>query len=223
MKREIFFWKNTIVPQNFIHSSSSCLNCLVSQNPKQKPHISALSCESLIENKTAKEMLRSLARAAATHHSWNLKLAPFSSVSHTSRPPKPTTPLKPDPKKSTAAAAAAALYDEQERIRQLAADDKNPSLDVGRNGRPLFTSSPSLSHLSRNDVCTYFKLTYYFSPTSFFIVAFCRTLFVRLRVSLFFFFFFFFILFFFFFFFFLVGYAERCFARWIVWGDGRGV
>lgn len=127
-------------------------------------------------------MLRSLRRAAATHHSWHLKLAPFSSLSHTSRPPKPTPHFKPDPKKSTAtpAAAAAALYDEQERIRQLAADDKNPSLDVGLDGGPLFTSAPSLSHLSRNDVCTYFKLTYYFLPISFFTVAFCRTLFVRL-------------------------------------------
>ncbi|KAK7333158.1 hypothetical protein VNO80_29922 [Phaseolus coccineus] len=105
-------------------------------------------------------MLRSLARAATTHHSWHQKLAPFSSLSRTSRPPKPTTPFKPDPKNPTAnPAAAAALYDEQERIRQLAADDKNPSLDVGPNGRPLFTSAPSLSHLSRNDVRTYFKLT----------------------------------------------------------------
>ncbi|KAK8468632.1 hypothetical protein PHAVU_006G074900 [Phaseolus vulgaris] len=105
-------------------------------------------------------MLRSLARAATTHHSWHHKLAPFSSLSRTSRPPKPTSPFKPDPKNPTAnPAAAAALYDEQERIRQLAADDKNPSLDVGPNGRPLFTSAPSFSHLSRNDVRTYFKLT----------------------------------------------------------------
>jgi len=124
-------------------------------------------------------MLRSLGRAAATHHSWHHKLAPFSSLSHSSRPPKPTTPFKPDPKSPTAAAAAAALYDEQERIRQLAADDKNPSLDVGPNGRPLFTSAPSLAHLSRNDVRTYFKLTYCFPLTSFFVVAFCRTLWVR--------------------------------------------
>ncbi|XP_020211357.1 28S ribosomal protein S29, mitochondrial [Cajanus cajan] len=94
------------------------------------------------------KMLRwSLARAAATH----------SHKNYSSKAPKPTTPFKPDPKK--AAAAAAALIDEQERLRQLAADDNNPSLDVGPNGRPLFTSAPSLSHLSRNDVCTYFKLT----------------------------------------------------------------
>ncbi|CAJ1940137.1 unnamed protein product [Sphenostylis stenocarpa] len=46
---------------------------------------------------------------------------------------------------------------EQERIRQLVVNDKNPSLDVGPNGRPLFTSAPSFSHLSRNDARTYFK------------------------------------------------------------------
>ncbi|CAJ1960511.1 unnamed protein product [Sphenostylis stenocarpa] len=104
-------------------------------------------------------MLRSFARTAATHHSWHHKHAPFSSLSHSSRTPKPTTPFQPDPKKPTSSATAAPLYDEQERIRQLAADDKNPSLDVGPNGRPLFTSAPSLSHLSRNDARTYFKLT----------------------------------------------------------------
>ncbi|RDX94382.1 28S ribosomal protein S29, mitochondrial, partial [Mucuna pruriens] len=110
-------------------------------------------------------MLRSLARAASTHHHhhhhhhpWHPNNATLSSLSHSSKPPKPTPPFKPDPKKPTAAAAAAALFDEQDRLRQLAADDKNPSLDVGPNGRPLFSSAPSLSHLSRNDVGTYFKL-----------------------------------------------------------------
>lgn len=119
-------------------------------------------------------MLRSLARAVATNHRCH---ATFSSLSHSSRPPKPTPPFKPDPKKSAPnAAAAAALIDEQERRRQLDADDKNPSLDVGPNGRPLFSAAPSFSHLSRNDVCTYFKLTYPLYLTSFFVVAFFRTL-----------------------------------------------
>lgn len=126
-------------------------------------------------------MLRSLARAVATNHRCH---ATFSSLSHSSRPPKPTPPFKPDPKKPTAAAAVA-LFDDQERRRQLDADDKNPSLDVGPKGRPLFSAVPSLSHLSRNDVCTYFKLTY--SPlltlfVLFFVVAFCRTPCVRLLV-----------------------------------------
>ncbi|KAG4920514.1 hypothetical protein AAZX31_18G055500 [Glycine max] len=103
-------------------------------------------------------MLRSLARAAATNHRWHHNHATFSSLGHSSRPPKPTPPFKPDPKKPTAAAAVA-LFDDQERRRQLDADDKNPSLDVGPKGRPLFSAVPSLSHLSRNDVCTYFKLT----------------------------------------------------------------
>ncbi|KAM1594600.1 hypothetical protein ACFX10_000992 [Malus domestica] len=42
--------------------------------------------------------------------------------------------------------------------RQLQVDEKDPSLDVGPNGRPLFTSTPTLSQLSRKDTCSYFKL-----------------------------------------------------------------
>ncbi|KAK7305489.1 hypothetical protein VNO77_43395 [Canavalia gladiata] len=102
-------------------------------------------------------MLRSLARAAATHKPSHQKHSKISSLSYSSKPPKPT--FKPDPKKLPPAAAAAdVLFDLQDRLRRLAADDKDPSLDVGPNGRPLFSSAPSLSHLSRNDVCTYFKL-----------------------------------------------------------------
>ncbi|XP_075519707.1 uncharacterized protein LOC142553380 [Primulina tabacum] len=43
------------------------------------------------------------------------------------------------------------------RRRQLAEDDKNPALDVGPNGRPLFTSAPSISSLTIDDVNTYIK------------------------------------------------------------------
>lgn len=56
--------------------------------------------------------------------------------------------------------ADAALSDAQARARLLANDEKNPSLDVGPNGRPLFTSTPSLSLLSRKDTCSYFKFRY---------------------------------------------------------------
>ncbi|CAJ1947864.1 unnamed protein product [Sphenostylis stenocarpa] len=83
-------------------------------------------------------MLWSLGRTTVTHHSWHHKHAPCSSLSHSSRTPKPITPFKSDPKKPTSS---------------------NPSLDVGPNGRPLLTSAPSLSHLSYNDARTYFKLT----------------------------------------------------------------
>ncbi|KAL5580603.1 hypothetical protein UlMin_013045 [Ulmus minor] len=51
----------------------------------------------------------------------------------------------------------AALFDEGSRARKLAAEENNPSLDVGPNGRPLFTSASSLSQLTRKDACTYIK------------------------------------------------------------------
>lgn len=46
------------------------------------------------------------------------------------------------------------------RARRLAEDDRDPSLDVGPNNRPLFTKTPSLSLLTRKDTCTYFKFRY---------------------------------------------------------------
>lgn len=53
-----------------------------------------------------------------------------------------------------------ALSDAQARARQLAADEKDPSLDVGPNGRRLFTSTSSLSLLSHKDACSYCKFRY---------------------------------------------------------------
>ncbi|KAB2607177.1 28S ribosomal protein S29 [Pyrus ussuriensis x Pyrus communis] len=52
----------------------------------------------------------------------------------------------------------AALSGRNSRARQLQADERDPSLDVGPNGRPLFTSTPTLSQLSRKDTCSYYKL-----------------------------------------------------------------
>lgn len=46
---------------------------------------------------------------------------------------------------------------EEQRARLLALDDRNPSLDVGPNGRPLFTSALSLSELTRKDTCAFFN------------------------------------------------------------------
>ncbi|KAJ4972018.1 hypothetical protein NE237_005117 [Protea cynaroides] len=46
------------------------------------------------------------------------------------------------------------LLDEDSRARHLAEDEKDKSLDVGPNGRPLFTSTKFISKLSRKDVCT---------------------------------------------------------------------
>lgn len=47
---------------------------------------------------------------------------------------------------------------EQLRLRMLAEDEKDKSLDVGPNGLPLFTSTPSFSQLTRKDACSYMKL-----------------------------------------------------------------
>lgn len=65
---------------------------------------------------------------------------------------------------SESAAAQADSADDLEsaraRARRLADDDRNPSLDVGPNHRPLFTKTTSLSLLTRKDDCTYFKFRY---------------------------------------------------------------
>ncbi|CAJ2640418.1 28S ribosomal protein S29, mitochondrial [Trifolium pratense] len=105
-------------------------------------------------------MLRSLTRTAATnHHSWRNNLTPtISSLNFSSKSPSKPTPTSKTPASSTAPTADT-FFDEQERLRNLAADEKDPSLNVGPNGRPLFTSASSLSKLTSNDTCTYFKLT----------------------------------------------------------------
>ncbi|KAK2440638.1 28S ribosomal protein S29, mitochondrial [Trifolium repens] len=105
-------------------------------------------------------MLRSLTRTAATnHHSWRNNFTPtISSLNFSSKSPSKPIPTSKIPASSTAATADV-FFDEQERLRNLNADEKNPSLNVGPNGRPLFTSASSLSKLTNNDICTYFKLT----------------------------------------------------------------
>ncbi|GMY10486.1 28S ribosomal protein S29, mitochondrial-like [Fagus crenata] len=130
-------------------------------------------------------MLRSILRAATATSSkpkpqpWTLKPSPIpipmpppsSARNYSSKTPKPTVAKpkkfksKGDAKKSGEDSsfaendADAALSDAQARARLLANDEKNPSLDVGPNGRPLFTSTPSLSLLSRKDTCSYFKFS----------------------------------------------------------------
>ncbi|KAJ9565249.1 LOW QUALITY PROTEIN: hypothetical protein OSB04_001215 [Centaurea solstitialis] len=52
------------------------------------------------------------------------------------------------------------ISDERNRRRLLEEDERNNrSLDVGPNGRPLFTSVDSLSELNRKDACTYMKFS----------------------------------------------------------------
>lgn len=45
----------------------------------------------------------------------------------------------------------------EERLARLAQVSGDKSLDVGPNGRPLFIATPSLSQLSRRDVCHYME------------------------------------------------------------------
>ncbi|KAL7582452.1 hypothetical protein Lser_V15G42134 [Lactuca serriola] len=51
------------------------------------------------------------------------------------------------------------ISDERNRRRLLDEDERDKSLDIGPNGRPLFTSAASLSELSRKDACTYMKFS----------------------------------------------------------------
>ncbi|XP_076911003.1 uncharacterized protein LOC143568839 [Bidens hawaiensis] len=51
------------------------------------------------------------------------------------------------------------ISDEKNRRRLLDEDERDASLDVGPNGRPLFTSATSLAELNRKDACTYMKFS----------------------------------------------------------------
>ncbi|XP_057953324.1 uncharacterized protein LOC131147779 [Malania oleifera] len=106
------------------------------------------------------------ATTVAASSSYSLKL---SHANYSSK--KPTKPSVSKAKKAktkydakadefaTAAVAEAEVFDEDDRARRLAEDEKNKSLDVGPNGRPLFTSAGSISQLTRKDVCTYMKFS----------------------------------------------------------------
>lgn len=74
--------------------------------------------------------------------------------------------------------ADAALFDDNARARRLAADENNPELDVGPNGRPLFTSTPSLSQLTRKDTCSYYKFKYALPVFTYIYLCVCVPVFV---------------------------------------------
>ncbi|KAL9238839.1 hypothetical protein vseg_013212 [Gypsophila vaccaria] len=52
---------------------------------------------------------------------------------------------------------SAEVEGEKLRMRQLAEDEKNKTLDVGPNGAKLFTATSSLSELRRSDACSYMR------------------------------------------------------------------
>ncbi|XP_015583615.1 28S ribosomal protein S29, mitochondrial [Ricinus communis] len=86
---------------------------------------------------------------------------------YSSKPTKPnkknvqkSKPKKPSEEPATANDLEASLFDDgATRAHRLAEEENVPSLDVGPNGRPLFTSTSSLSQLTRKDSCTYFKFS----------------------------------------------------------------
>uniref|UniRef100_A0A2P2JPN9 Small ribosomal subunit protein mS29 n=1 Tax=Rhizophora mucronata TaxID=61149 RepID=A0A2P2JPN9_RHIMU len=131
-------------------------------------------------------MLRSILRRAIKAQkpyqmapSWNPKTNPTFSPSpfhHFSSKTKKNSAQKQKPGKKTSSAVNSSADSAAQttaglrnisvvsdpvanRRQQLAEDEKNPSLDLGPNGFPLFTSTPSLSQLTRIDACSYFKFS----------------------------------------------------------------
>ncbi|KAL0435035.1 UNVERIFIED_CONTAM: hypothetical protein Sradi_0211400 [Sesamum radiatum] len=118
-------------------------------------------------------LLRSLLRATTAaapirQSEWQLPIC-RSMATKVKKPVIPTKGKKPQPKfdpkekkpeEMQATNPEFSLKEEAElRRRQLAEDEKNPALDVGPDGRPLFTSKPSLSLLTKDDTNTYFKFS----------------------------------------------------------------
>ncbi|KAG8387924.1 hypothetical protein BUALT_Bualt02G0071900 [Buddleja alternifolia] len=65
----------------------------------------------------------------------------------------------PEEMKPAADAESSGVQEAELRRRLLAEDDKNPALDVGPNGRPLFTSTPSIYSLTKDDTNTYMRFS----------------------------------------------------------------
>ncbi|KAL0389107.1 UNVERIFIED_CONTAM: hypothetical protein Scaly_0267800 [Sesamum calycinum] len=118
-------------------------------------------------------LLRSLLRATTAaapirQSEWQLPIC-RSMATKVKKPVSPTKGKKPPPKfdpkekkpeEMQATTPEFSLREEAElRRRQLAEDEKNPALDVGPNGRPLFASKASLSLLTKDDTNTYFKFS----------------------------------------------------------------
>ncbi|CAN1332240.1 28S ribosomal protein S29, mitochondrial [Linum perenne] len=94
---------------------------------------------------------------------WSRYYSAKAGAKSTQKPQKKSNPKKPGDESGLAAASAdsdkAGIDERALRARLLAEDDKKPSLDKGPNGRPLFTSTSTLSQLTRKDTCSYFKFS----------------------------------------------------------------
>ncbi|XP_070034008.1 uncharacterized protein [Nicotiana tomentosiformis] len=117
-------------------------------------------------------MLRSILRTAATavkSHPTTFDILIPAAISAPSKlsssrtfakGPHPNKPnFRPDIKPDNAATGAkgAESLNKDLRARALKEDEKDESLNIGPNGRPLFTSAASISQLTKKDTCTYMK------------------------------------------------------------------
>ncbi|KAG5603119.1 hypothetical protein H5410_034489, partial [Solanum commersonii] len=115
-----------------------------------------------------RSILRSAATAAKSHPttgdiripasiSASSKLSSSRTFATSTHPKKPN--FRPDIKHENAAAGAKAAetLNKDLRARALKEDEKDKSLDIGPDGRPLFTSATSISELTKKDTCTYMK------------------------------------------------------------------
>ncbi|KAK4355956.1 hypothetical protein RND71_024927 [Anisodus tanguticus] len=111
-------------------------------------------------------MLRSILRAAVTaaksHATTTSDIRIPAEISEPSRtfatvthPKKPN--FRPDIKPENVGAKGAETLNKDVRARALKEDEKDKSLDIGPDGRPLFTSATSISQLTKKDTCTYMK------------------------------------------------------------------
>ncbi|OIT01935.1 PREDICTED: 28S ribosomal protein S29, mitochondrial [Nicotiana attenuata] len=115
-----------------------------------------------------RSILRTAASAAKSHPTTSDILIPeaisapskLSSSRTFAKGPHPNKPnFRPDMKPDNAAAGAkgAESLNKDLRARALKEDEKDESLNIGQNGRPLFTSAASISQLTKKDTCTYMK------------------------------------------------------------------
>ncbi|KAJ8559449.1 hypothetical protein K7X08_003507 [Anisodus acutangulus] len=111
-------------------------------------------------------MLRSILRTAATaaksHSTTASDIRIPATISASSRtfstgthPKKPN--FRPDIKPENVGAKGAETLNKDVRARALKEDEKDKSLDIGPDGRSLFTSATSISQLNKKDICTYMK------------------------------------------------------------------
>ncbi|PHU16239.1 Rho GTPase-activating protein 2 [Capsicum chinense] len=112
-----------------------------------------------------RSILRTTATAAKSHRTTSVDLRiPAVAVTASSRTfaagqHRKKLNLRPDikPDNAPSGAKAAETLNKELRARALKEDEKDKSVDVGPNGRPLFTSATSISELTKKDTCTYMK------------------------------------------------------------------